>query len=171
MTAPSASHIPYIALLLGAAVADFRWRRIPNALTIALLLGGAAVSLLDPAAPRFLSSAAAFGLVFVAGTFAWRFHLCGGGDAKLAAAAATWVGLHRLPAFALATVLAGGALSFACYALSAVNARRAVRANLLAVPALGPSSLVGTPTAGRLSVPYGIAIGAGALYAVLGAGP
>ncbi len=126
---------------------------------------------MDPAAPRFTSSAAAFATVFAAATFAWRLGLCGGGDAKLAAAAATWVGLSRLPAFALATALAGGALSLACYALSASAARRTMRASLFAASALGPSAAIAAPSPGRRSVPYGVAIAAGALYAVLGAGP
>jgi len=167
ITSP-ASHVGCVALLLGAAVADVHWRRIPNVLTVALLLCGAGTSLLDPAAPRFFSSAAASAVVLLAATLAWRLRLCGGGDTKLAAAAAAWVGLSGLPTFAVATAFAGGVLSVTCYALSAAGARRAMRANLFAATALGPSALVGAPSPSRISVPYGAAIAAGALYAVLG---
>jgi prepilin peptidase CpaA len=163
-------HSLLVTLLLAAAWADVRHRRIPNALTVSLLVCGASVSSLDPDAPRFISSAAAFGAVLIPAIFAWRLRVCGGGDAKLAAAAAMWVGLSRLPAFALATALAGGAVSATCYVLSAASARRAMRANLFA-PALGSSVLMAEPSRSRLSVPYGIAIGAGTLYAVLGVAP
>jgi prepilin peptidase CpaA len=158
-------------LLFAAAWADVRGRRIRNAMTVSLFLCGAAVSLLDPAAPRFFSSLAASGVVLVPLTLAWRLRLCGGGDAKLAAAAATWVGLSRLPLFAVATAVAGGALSITCYALSAASARRAMRVNLFAASGLGPSAVDSAPSAGRISVPYGAAVAAGALYAVLGAAP
>jgi prepilin peptidase CpaA len=158
-------------LLLAAAWADVRSRRIPNALPLALLPCGAAVCLLDPLAPPLVSSIAAFGVVLALGILGWRLRLCGGGDAKLAAAAATWVGLSRLPAFALATALVGGALSVGCYVLSAADARRAIRANFFAPRAPGTPSLVAAPSRGRIAVPYGVAISAGALYAVLGAAP
>lgn len=167
----SISHVLLVALLLGAAIADVRSRRIPNALTVTLLLCGAAVSLLDPAAPRFFSGSIAFAAVFVIATAAWRAGLCGGGDAKLASAVAIWVGISRVPVFALATALAGGLLAIACYALSAASARRAIRASLVAISALGPAALAPSSPGNRVSVPYGVGIAAGALYAVLGAAP
>lgn len=166
------SQAALIALLLGAAASDLRRRRIPNALSVALLLSGAAASLLDSGAPRFISSVAAFAVVFTAAFLAWRLRLCGGGDAKLASAAAAWVGISRLPVFAVATALAGGALAVGCFVMSSAGARRAIRANLVAASVLGPNALAAEGVGhGRVPVPYGVAIAAGALYAVLGAAP
>lgn len=156
------------ALLVAATGFDLWSRRIPNALCVAIFGCGLVTAALLPGAPTLASSIGAFLAAFVAAALAWRLRLCGGGDAKLAAAAATWVGLAGLPAFAAAAALAGGALSLVCYALSAAAARRAIRANLVAASALGPLAIPGGWAEGRVSVPYGAAIAAGALYAVLG---
>lgn len=164
----STSHVGLVALLLIAAIADVRCRRIPNAMCAALLACGAVVSLADPAAPRIGSAVAAVGLVFSIAFVTWSLRLCGGGDAKLATAAAVWVGLSRLPQFALATALCGGVLSVAAYMAASAGARRAVRANLTASLALGTLSIPGPREPGRIKVPYGVAIAAGTLYAVLG---
>jgi prepilin peptidase CpaA len=163
---PAAPYSLFVALLLGAAIADVRWRRIPNTFTLALLVCGAAASLSRAAAPPFLSSATAFGVVFLSSMVAWRLRLCGGGDAKLAAAAATWVGLSRLPQFAFGTAIAGGLVSIVSYALSFAVARRASRVTCTATP--GPTALIDIPRRARVSVPYGTAIALGALYAVFG---
>jgi prepilin peptidase CpaA len=169
--ASPASQISCTALLLAAGVADTCWRRIPNALTVALLVCGAAVSALDPAGPRLMSSVAAAGLVLAIGLTAWRLRLCGGGDAKLATAAAAWVGFSRLPSFAVATALAGGAVAVLVYALTWADARRVTRANLIPLPPPGSLAPVTVPSIRHVSVPYGAAIAAGALYAVLGGSP
>ena len=167
----SSSHVGLVALLLAAAVADVRCRRIPNSVCLALLACGTVASLVDPVAPRITSSAAAVGLVFAIAFVTWSLRLCGGGDAKLAAAAAAWVGLSRLPHFALATALGGGVLSVVAYMAASAAARRAVRANLTASFALGTLSIPGPREPGRVKVPYGVAIAAGTLYAVLGVAP
>ena len=81
---------------------------------------------------------------------------CGGGDAKLMAAAALWLGLRGLAPFVLVTGVAGGAL-----ALGLMLARRNVLAGFAAS---------GPPWLGRLlapdgDLPYGLAIAVGALAA------
>ena len=76
----SATHVGLVALLAGAAVADVRCRRIPNAVCLGLLACGAVASLVDPAAPRITSSAAAVGLVFA---IAWLIPQIGAGPAMI----------------------------------------------------------------------------------------
>ena len=84
--------------------------------------------------------------VFVAGAVAFRFRLLGGGDVKLIAAAALWLGAAALGPFLLATALAGGAL-----AVGFLLARHARREGLAA------------------GLPYGIAIAAGGILVSAGA--
>lgn len=160
--------MPFVALLAWAGVADIRSRRIPNLLNVLLFIGGVGASILGSAAPPAISSLGAFGLVLVVSVVLWQVGLCGGGDAKLAAAAATWVGLARLPTFALVTALAGGGLAILCCVLSTAGARRAIRANLFVAASLGPSAMTARSSSSGVSVPYGVAIAIGAAWAVLG---
>jgi prepilin peptidase CpaA len=96
-------------------------------------------------------------LVLGMGMFAMRW--IGGGDAKLFAAAALWIGWPAVGLYMLITALCGGAL-----AIALLNLRSGwVRA---VVP-------VGPPWVERLrehggDVPYGVAIAAGALIAFPG---
>lgn len=82
----------------------------------------------------------------------------GGGDAKLIAVAALWMGWHDLLAFILCTALAGGVL-----VVLLIAARRMAPAVRL------PAGWVArTAFAEGAPVPYGIAIAAGALWALPG---
>ncbi|HEY7090799.1 MAG TPA: A24 family peptidase [Tepidisphaeraceae bacterium] len=85
--------VPMLALLVWAAIQDFRARRIPNWLTLSLAAGGLLASLLSPHALATPASSmggllAGFGIALV------LFHLgaLGGGDVKLLAAIGAWVG-------------------------------------------------------------------------------
>jgi prepilin peptidase CpaA len=86
----------------------------------------------------------------------------GGGDVKLAAATAVWVGLGKLPWFALATALAGGIVSLVCFALAGKSARADMRANLTLAVVHGELPQVPTHKT-HVSVPYALAILAGAI--------
>jgi prepilin peptidase CpaA len=81
----------------------------------------------------------------------------GGGDAKLLAAAALWLGWPAAVTFLLATAVAGGALALALIGLRS-NAARAV------MPA-GPAWLLRLAEPGE-GAPYGVAIAIGALAAL-----
>ena len=81
---------------------------------------------------------------------------CGGGDAKLLAAVALWLGWQGLAPFAMVTCAAGGALAFAL-----VLARRNILAGMASA---GPAWLERLLTPGE-DLPYGMAIAAGALAA------
>jgi Flp pilus assembly protein protease CpaA len=62
----------------------------------------------------------------------WARGWLGGGDLKLGAAAAAWIGLGDVVTYVLASAVAVGLVSIACYAASARTARRTVRRNLAA---------------------------------------
>jgi len=82
----------------------------------------------------------------------------GGGDAKLIAAAALWMGWTDLAAFAFHTALAGGVL-----VLLLIGIRR-----MVPVFDLPAGRVARTAIAEGAPVPYGIAIAAGALWTLPG---
>ena len=95
-------------------------------------------------------------VALVAGMAMFAMGWCGGGDAKLLAASALWLGWQGLPAFLVVTGLAGGAI-----AAGLVTARKHQLAGLVG---LGPAWLTRLLTPGE-DLPYGLAIAAGALAA------
>lgn len=154
-----------LALVASAVVCDLRTRRIPNPLT----LGGLATGL----ALRTATGFGALGSGALAAVLA--LVLCaplvlagglGGGDAKLLAAVAAFVGLAALPVALFATAVTGGAMAMAAAARrgalreTLVHSGRLVRRALPGGPG-GPVRTLATP--GVLAIPYGVAIGVGAL--------
>ncbi len=147
------------APLAAAAWADLRHRLIPDWTVAALLALGLAAAVLSGApgpavAGATLGAIAGAGLA-LAGVWGW-------GDAKLLAAAGALAGLAGLPALLLGTSLAGGGLA-AILLLLRAPARRWM-------PSAGAPRWL-TAEARRLrrapSVPYGLAIVAGTLFALL----
>jgi prepilin peptidase CpaA len=143
------SHILVLALECGFAAAmlvsaalDIRARRLPNALNLAVALGflpwaWASGLPWSDFALHLAVGAAVLGLGF--GLFA--FGVIGGGDAKLGAAVALWIGLSfDLLRFFLVMALAGGVLAMVALAWQARTRRRLTQA-----------------------LPYGVAIGAAGL--------
>lgn len=100
--------IVYALLCAGAAVQDWRTRIIANAWSLALLALGACAFLLMPGAGALWSHLAAFAVVLAIGVALFAIGWLGGGDAKLAAAAALAFRLGDLFAFALAVAMLGG---------------------------------------------------------------
>lgn len=158
--------IPYVAaflalalpaLVIAAAVKDLTTFTIPNWISLALVAAflPAALTAGLPLPAIGLHLAVGFGALLMGmGLFALRW--IGGGDAKLMAAAVLWLGWSPLLPFLVVTMFAGGALS-----LGLITLRR---------PLLRPLVLSGPPWFVRLaepkeSVPYGLAIAAGALFA------
>ena len=98
-------------------------------------------------------------LALAAAMAMWALGWIGGGDAKLFAASALWIGWPAVGMFLLVTALGGGALSVALLSLRSSWVRAVVP--------------VGPPWMARLrqnggDVPYGVAIAAGALAAFPG---
>ncbi len=109
----------YATILLLAALSDLRQLRIPNALPAALLALFLARALIDGLADHPLEHLAAFGLILPIGLACFAARLMGGGDVKLIAVVALWLGLTPLPAFLVLMAISGGVLG-----LSLLIARR-----------------------------------------------
>lgn len=170
MTLP-ATQLAALGICLGSAAAwDAARRRIPNALTATAAVLGLAVQASHGGAWAALSGAAA-GILTIAVLYrAWLGGGIGGGDVKLAAAAAVWIGLSRqMFVFALATALGGGVVAGLCFVLSGRTARREIQANLTSAAVLRELPVIdGRGAQARVSVPYGIAVAAGAFLALCG---
>jgi prepilin peptidase CpaA len=154
------------ALLIAAALWDIRKRRIPNALSAAILLVGLAGALLGGGWISALSGLGAAVLTVALFWLPWLKGMVGGGDVKLAGAAAASIGLSLVHEYLLATGLAGAVVALVCYLLSSRAARQEMVTNLkiAAVGVLPQPSL--RSGGGRVSVPYGVACAAAALLIV-----
>jgi prepilin peptidase CpaA len=113
MTAAAlAASLVFPAALLWAMASDLARFEIPNAAPLAILAAFPAYGLLagfDGTALLWHAAAGLGALLVGAALFFGR--ALGGGDAKLLAAAALWVGPADLPRFLAATALIGGALA------------------------------------------------------------
>lgn len=136
-----------------AAATDLLTMTIPNRLSLAF---AAAFLVAAPAAGMsgydVLMHLAAGSVMLLAGILLFSMNLLGGGDAKLLAAAALWLGFDPLVMFLAYVAVFGGALALA------ILAYRSVPAAALPLPewALRLHGK-GTP------MPYGVAIAAGGL--------
>ena len=144
-------------LMAYAAARDLLTMTIPNAVSLLLLLGfatfAAATGMWGWDLLSHLGAGAAT-LVVTFGLFAFR--IIGGGDAKLAATTAVWIGFDQLAQYLVVASLAGGALTLAILV---------ARAHPL------PSLLGRLPFAlhlhdAKTGVPYGIALSLGALIVI-----
>ena len=137
-----------------AAANDLFTMKIPNRISIALIGGFVAVALLTrmPLETFGIHLACAFGVLALTFTL-FAFGLLGGGDAKLMAAGALWMGGEHIIEFVLLVTIFGGVL---CLAI--LGYRRVVPANTLPLPEWAER----LHTAGG-PVPYGIAIAAAGL--------
>ena len=142
------------ALMAYAAVSDLLTMTIPNRLSLALVAAFLAFAILSGLGWQEVLMHAAAGAAVLAVTFAlFAFGWIGGGDAKLAAAVALWLGFDMLIEYFLVASVAGGALTVAILAMRKIP---------LPAMALGWGwlSRLHHPKAG---VPYGIALAAAAL--------
>jgi prepilin peptidase CpaA len=171
MTIPFAPlHLLVLGVLcLAAALWDLARRRIPNVLVAAVLAGGLFAQATTGGARAALGGLGASAIVFTLLFPLWTRGGIGGGDVKFAFATAVWTGLHKLPAFLLASALAGGVIAAACYGLSRRDARGTIRSNLWIAMAERQLPEAGTTREGkgRVTVPYAVAIGAGVFAALL----
>lgn len=142
-------------LLIYAALHDLLTYTIPNRVSLALVAAFAVYAAsaglaLDVVGWHLAAGAIALACGF--GLFAAR--LIGGGDAKLAAAIALWLGWSHLLTFVVAAGLAGGALTLVIVGLRA-----------LPVPiVIGGWTWLDKLQDSKSGIPYGIALSAGALF-------
>lgn len=148
----------FAGLVLFGAVRDLVSYTIPNWVSLAL------IALFPVAALAAGLSLSAIGLhlgigaaVLVAAMAMFALRWIGGGDAKMFAAAALWMGWPQVLDFVLWTAITGGVLAAALMSLRQ--------------PAFRPMVLSGPPWLIKLSepggaAPYGVAIATGALVAL-----
>lgn len=147
-------------LVIVAALRDVTSFTIPNwlngALALAFFPAAFALGLSLPQIGLHMAiglAALALGIVM----FALRW--VGGGDAKLFAAAALWLGWPAVFSYGVYTAMAGGALALALLGLRSMWLRAYV--------VRGPAWLDRLATPGE-AVPYGVAIAVGAMAAYAG---
>lgn len=145
------------ALILMGALKDALTFTIPNWISLALLavfpLAGLALGLpLGTLGLHMAVGAAALVIGMVMFALRW----IGGGDAKLAAAAALWLGWPAALPFLLYAAVAGGVLAVVLLALRSAALRPAVLS--------GPKWVIRLAEPGE-GVPYGVALAVGALAA------
>ena len=152
-------------LALGLAVAilfDLGWRRIPNAISGFVFLSAIALRWHDQSGWAALSGLGAAALVVAALYRPWLMGGIGGGDVKLAAATAAWVPFARLPWFVLSAALAGGFFAAIYYLRARSETKAEIRANLTLAALQNELPSVPSHRTGHLSLPYSLAIAAGA---------
>jgi len=144
-------------LVIGAALRDATSYTIPNWLSLALVAAFPVAALAMGLPLSAIGLNAAVGAVaLVAGMGMFALGWIGGGDAKLFAAAALWLGLAPAMTYLAVTGVAGGALAVGLLGLRSSYVQPFVPA--------------GTGWFARLAkpgenVPYGVAIAVGALAA------
>ena len=148
-----------------AVATDLTFRRIPNALTIGLAFVALALHATQGLG-SFAASLAALVAVMLVGLGAFSMGWLGGGDVKLAAAAAAAFGFPDAVPFLVYTALGGGLLALAVATLT--GRLRTVLTSILLV--LRPIAFKGTlPVAPRkpIMLPYAVAIACGAIAVAL----
>ena len=149
---------------LAAGIADIRYRRIPNWLTV----GGAALGVAFAAlsgAGSLLHALEGLAAGLAIGVVLFLFKALGAGDAKFMAAIAAWAGWERLPAAYLAMLAGGAALALVW----------SIRHRILGATLISTSAIVGAAVSngGRMppmmggtaagKFPYGVGLGVGAI--------
>ena len=141
----------FLVILTIASVTDVKHRRIPNWTVLALIVLFIPWIFVGPEVSVLLSLSA-FAIFMAAGIVIYAFGIWGAGDSKLIAAVALFVGWGRIPMFLFATALAGGILALVIILWHAPPLRA-----MLNIP---------RPDDARRNVPYGVAIAAGAAFAL-----
>jgi prepilin peptidase CpaA len=150
------------ALLAIAGASDLATRRVPNALMIAVAVTGAFAQWASGGYASALAGIAGGAGILALFFAAWATGKLGGGDLKLAAATAVWLGPSRLPAFVLFTAMAGLPVALATYASHRLQSSR-----LSHGAAPGGDREFAMVTA-RPTVPLSVAIALGALATLWG---
>ncbi|AEQ50085.1 A24 family peptidase [Pelagibacterium halotolerans] len=128
--------------------------RISNALVAVVVAGFVIIALVVGISPALIGMHLAAGALVLAVTFTlFAFGWIGGGDAKLAAGIAMWMGFELMLPFLLYASILGGALTFALL----IGRRYALPAPLMRI------GWIGRLHHPKTGVPYGIALAIGAM--------
>ena len=161
-----AQHLAILGVFLAIACAsDVAQRRVPNAIVVPLAVGGLAAQWVS-GGPWALLWGAVAGLGVLALLLApWALGKVGGGDVKLAASAAVWLGPSRLAAFLVAAGLASAAVGLAVHLAHHLRVQRLLRSSA------GGSSSLSTLLTVRQTVPVAVAVAAATFVALMGGKP
>ena len=142
-------------LLILAAGWDIASFTIPNFLQVALIASFVAFVAATGMTPAAIGAHLLAGFTGLAAGFTlFALGYIGGGDAKLFACIALWLGFHNLPEYALMASIFGGALT-----LFLLGMRR------MPLPAsLSGQSWISKLHDARGAIPYGVALSAGAFF-------
>jgi len=155
---PAAFLILFSALVIVAALHDLVSFTIPNWISVALVVAFVPAVWVAGLPVAAIGVHLAVGLAaFAVAVAMFALRWIGGGDAKLLAAVALWIGLPALGTFALATAVAGGALALVLLAVR----KDWVRAHAGTPPAWAQRLMQPDGPA-----PYGVAIAFGSLFAL-----
>ncbi len=141
-------------LMAYAAASDLLTMLIPNRISLALVAGFTLLAVTGPMSWSEIGFHLGAGAVVLAVTFTlFAFGVIGGGDAKLAAATALWLGFDGLGDYLLVASIFGGALTLAILAARSYPL---------------PQRVARLPFAlhlhdAKTGIPYGIALAAAAL--------
>ncbi|MCJ2118065.1 prepilin peptidase [Methylobacterium sp. J-001] len=141
-------------LMAYAAASDLLTMLIPNRISLALVVGFTLLAVTGPMSWSEIGFHLGAGAVVLAVTFTlFAFGVIGGGDAKLAAATALWLGFDGLGDYLLVASIFGGALTLAILAARSYPL---------------PQRVARLPFAlhlhdAKTGIPYGIALAAAAL--------
>jgi prepilin peptidase CpaA len=150
-------HLGVLALaaifLIAAAVWDARNFRIPNLLSLALLLLFPAFVSTAPATVAWGQHLAVAGLVLGAGFILYTKKIIGAGDVKLLSVASLWAGPDYLDLLLLIMAIAGGLLAVATAGVTFYRRRKAKSS--------------ATASLRKERIPYGVAIAVGGLCTLI----
>jgi len=148
-----------MGLVLAAAVGDIKTYRIPNAISVALLALYPFFALTAPYPVALLASLGVMATVLALGFALFSLRTVGGGDVKLLTALSLFAGPALVMDFVLVVAVAGGVIAVA------MMSDRTRFALASAFEQVGAPTLRNAMMA--VSIPYGLAIAAGAVFLAL----
>jgi len=145
----------FLWALVYAVVSDVRTLTVPNWTSILIVICYLASALVAGSPPSAVAVHLAVGMgLLVVGALLFARGVMGGGDAKILAAAGTWVGLDNLLPYLVIVAFAGGILAIAVLISNKLGNRKAGE----------DGKETATEREGmKAPVPYSVAIGIGAV--------
>ncbi len=154
------AHLPILCLFLAiAAAADIAQRRVPNVVVAPLAAAGIAAQWASGGAGSAGNGVLAGSAVIAILVIPWARGAIGGGDVKLAASVAIWLGLGSLLPFLLYAGAAGVPVALTARLAHRLELRRLARTVSTAGEAVLPP---------QETVPVAVAVALGALAALWG---
>lgn len=154
----------------GAAIyTDLASRRVPNALTLPLMVAAPAIAVFDGVHAALVAAVIVLGAL-LGGTLVHATGVLGGGDVKLFAGVAGLAGFPACVEVALYTAMCGGVLALAVSTMRGELGGTLARVRVgIAGTIAGRSLAVGSAAMGATGtrIPYALAIGAGFALATL----